>query len=110
MNASMMFATLGEIEDQMSGQTLLDDTSALNALDELYEETWKGILTHEPSDYDSTEDMVVYLLAKLTERAQSGENTVKLKEKIIELFQITALGETKQIIPVNEKMPCRRII
>ncbi|MEL7430830.1 MAG: hypothetical protein AAFN43_12645 [Pseudomonadota bacterium] len=92
MTMVSMFKELGRIEKAMEEHCNQLTVDELETLDSSHDEAWDVILGYEPPNAELRELMLLMLLDKMEDRAREGESCVRVREKILSLFETRELG------------------
>lgn len=82
-----LFNELNRIEGRIEISSASMAAEELNELDAKYLDTWDQILAYQPETDQMTELMLLMLLDKMELLAARKESCIKVREKILALFQ-----------------------
>lgn len=92
MTMVSMFKELRRIEKAMDEHCNQLTADEMETLDSSHDLAWDMILAYEPPNAELRELMLLMLLDKMEERAHEGESCVRVREKILSLFETRDLG------------------
>ena len=92
MTMISMFEELANVEREMLQSPRLLTEEALERLDKRHEQAWNLIFAYEPPNNELRELMLLMLLDQMEDKAGAGESCVRIREKILSLFEIGNAG------------------